>query len=522
MSEFDPTQYVLDFEKVDQVLLTADELFDFLDEENLRRWRENRRIEFKSARVDRRTIAEYICMWANTSPEGGVLVIGVEDSGKITGCLALGQDKINEIEKVPHEFCPSAKTHVRQIRVHRDSDGESDIVIAMRVEYHKTRVIEASGGKVFVRKGDSKFELGSVAAIRELQIDKGEVSIELEPCGLEYPKEFQAEAVSRFAQAVIAKKDWRRDKTEAEVLELMHLGDIKNGTFVPNLACALLFAKDVRRLVPGCRIRFLRFEGTEESFGDNWNATKDVFIDGTVPELIQESERVISSQLRDFSRLGTGGKFYSSPEYPKEAWYEAIVNACVHRSFSNGSKNRPIFVKMFEDRLLVESPGSFPPFVSPENIYDVHHPRNPYLMDAMFYLEYVKQAHEGTRRMKAEMQKSELPPPEFREEVTANAQVVTTLRNMIQQRRVWIDSDVLSLVSAQLANSLSQEQKRCLNFCAEHGQISVSDAQRLTSRSWPSSKKLLESLVKMGVLRFERKGGGERDPKARYVLAGRA
>jgi ATP-dependent DNA helicase RecG len=41
-----------------------------------------------------------------------------------------------------------------------------------------------------------------------------------------------------------------------------------------------------------------------------------------------------------------------------------------------------ITVDMFYDRLVIESPGAFPPFVTPENIY-TQHARNPKLMDVL-------------------------------------------------------------------------------------------------------------------------------------------
>lgn len=65
-----------------------------------------------------------------------------------------------------------------------------------------------------------------------------------------------------------------------------------------------------------------------------------------------------------------------------------------------GSKNMNIFVKMFDDKLVIESPGGFPPLVTPENIYDSHNPRNPTLMRAMFYMGLVKEHAEGTKRMR--------------------------------------------------------------------------------------------------------------------------
>ena len=71
---------------------------------------------------------------------------------------------------------------------------------------------------------------------------------------------------------------------------------------------------------------------------------------------------MIGSQLREFTRLESDGKFYTASEYPQDAWYEAVVTACVHRSYN--LKNMNIFVKMFDDRLVVESPGGFPPLVT--------------------------------------------------------------------------------------------------------------------------------------------------------------
>jgi hypothetical protein len=62
--------------------------------------------------------------------------------------------------------------------------------------------------------------------------------------------------------------------------------------------------------------------------------------------------------LREFSKLGKDNKFYTETEYPEDAWYEAIVNACVHRSYV--LSNKVVFVKIFDDRLVVESPGGFP------------------------------------------------------------------------------------------------------------------------------------------------------------------
>jgi predicted HTH transcriptional regulator len=129
--------------------------------------------------------------------------------------------------------------------------------------------------------------------------------------------------------------------------------------------------------------------------------------------------------------LAAAASSNTAPEYPKGAWLEAVVNACVHRSYGS-LKNMNIFIRMFDDRLEVESPGGFPPPVTPENIYDMHHPRNPILMDAMNMLNFVKMAREGTRRMRDTMAESELPPPHFAQKDSAYSLVKVTLKNNIK------------------------------------------------------------------------------------------
>jgi ATP-dependent DNA helicase RecG len=298
------------------------------------------------------------------------------------------------------------------------------------------------------------------------------------------------------------------------------LGKIENDVFVPNVACAILFAKDPNALFPGCSVRFLRYEGETEQTGERYNVVKDVWLEGCILDLIVESTNVLQSQLRDFSRLGDDGKFYTAPEYPFEAWYEAIVNACVHRSY--GLKNMNIFVKMFDDRLVIESPGGFPPFVTPENIYHSHHPRNPQLMRAMFYLDFVKCHNEGTRRMRDSMQKMKLPGPQFQQKEIAIGymSVRVTLRNDKKQRKEWVDADVTRLVPPEIAKTLSQDETRVLNFVSEHNSINVSECHRLLPHigTWHSAKKILLRLAERGVLNYEHRTDIERDPDACFKL----
>jgi len=208
------------------------------------------------------------------------------------------------------------------------------------------------------------------------------------------------------------------------------------------------------------------------------------------------------------------------PEYPEEAWYEVVVNACAHRSY--GLRNMNVMVRMFDDRLVVESPGGFPPFVTPENIYTAHHPRNPKLMDALFYLDFVKCHNEGTRRIRDAMAKMELPAPEFaQKEINSGFTAVrVTLRNSAKQRIEWVDADVANLIGEDLARLLSPAERRVVNYAAERGKINVSDCFRIVPniKTWHAAKNILVRLVEKGVFTYENNPKIKKDPQAHFKL----
>ncbi len=517
-------QRTLDFESVKPTLdqlMSPDDIFEQADEKLLRRLGEDRRIERKPAGYSGSSLAEYVCMWANTPPDGGLIAVGMLDKAAFEGCSRLSQEKLNQLDKVAYTFCPDASAQIKRIPVYNQQGGP-DFIILFRVPYCQGTVVKMTNGKVFDRIGDSKRERRS-HEIRELQADKGEISFEQEDCKQQWPEDFDTEAVSAFVSTIRTKRGISDSLTTEEVLTLRHLGRGAGGRFEPNYACLLIFSRDPLRVIPGCKIRFQRFEGEIEGTGDKYNAVKDEVLEGTVPGLIRQVEGMLESQLRTFSPLNAKGKFFPVPEYPKAAWYEAVVNACVHRSYGNGLKNMPIFVKMFDDRLLIESPGGFPPFVTPQNIYDVHHPRNPHLMDAMFYLEYVRCAHEGTRRIRDTMTAMKLPEPEFnqnRSEV-GSALVRVTLKNKIKQRRAWIDRDVSKVVAEAIASAFTEAEIRAVNWAAEHGKITISDANKLLDISWQGAKRLLFDLAERKVfqyIRFRPFEKNTRDPKAFFRL----
>ncbi len=128
-------QLMLDFESKPEQLLSPDEIFEQADEHLLQRLAEDRRIERKPATFSARNLGQYICMWANTAPDGGLIVLGMADKGAFDGCRTLSVKQVNSIDKSAHDYCPEAMIATKRVPV-RNREGQDDFVILMRVKYH--------------------------------------------------------------------------------------------------------------------------------------------------------------------------------------------------------------------------------------------------------------------------------------------------------------------------------------------------------------------------------------------------
>src|ERR1039457_4434858 len=203
--------------------------------------KEDRRFERKSPKTSPRSLGEYFSMWANTLPDGGLIAVGIEDSGIMKGCKSLSQGELNEREQAGRIYCPDARFSTTLVQVTNDH-GEADFILLIRVQYRPDKVVYDSQGHAWIRIGDQKHEL-TKQECRELENDKGEVDFEQDPIivGAPYPDAFDLNRISQFAKSFRKSRALSYDKRDEQILELRHLATVRTGGFVPNVACLLLF-----------------------------------------------------------------------------------------------------------------------------------------------------------------------------------------------------------------------------------------------------------------------------------------
>ena len=489
-------------------LFKPDDIFNSNDGEFISRLSEDSRFDRKSVRVQGNTLAILLSAFGNgPAAEGGVVAVGIADDGSIEGCHSAPKKHIADIETSGRDRCPDGRFLTKRVPV-TNRLGKPDFIILIRVYYVENRLIECTDGQAYCRESDRSRKLTETEK-QEFRINKGERAFELEPCNLEFPGDFKEADIRRFCKLVREARGGSSAINDHMIMQTMRLGKIKEGAFVPNNVCALLFATDPLTVFPGAYVHFLRYNGTEQKVGSDYNVIKDRIIAGTVIDVIRDASSAVDSNLREFTTVRSG-KFYPVPEYPHDAWYELIVNACVHRSYH--AKTSPIYVKMFDDHFVVESPGSFMPQVTPENMF--HRPRNPFLMLALREFGEVRMIGEGTMRIRRELSDAKLPEPRY---VGTPQGVTAAIYNEIANRTNSIDSNAYKRLGEALSFSLDSDEKRLVNFAIENGTIKPTDALKvLATTYWQTAKAKLQRLVDRGVLEFHT--SKKRDPNSYYTL----
>jgi ATP-dependent DNA helicase RecG len=187
---------------------------------------------------------------------------------------------------------------------------------------------------------------------------------------------------------------------------------IVNQTLVPTLTGVLFFAYDPQRFYPSLTITFLHLAGTTTA---PVNLDAPVYLDnrefrGSIPAMIEAARAAV------FQRVGrraivTGFRRHEIPDYPEVAVREAIINAVAHRDYRRSGSF--IQIRLFTDRLEIQSPGGLAAGLTVENLVYEQHTRNPRIMRLLEDLGYVERRGIGIDTIIASMSTAGLQPPEF-------------------------------------------------------------------------------------------------------------
>lgn len=365
--------------------------------------KEDQTFDCKSIQIDPKALAITIVAFANA--DGGDIAIGVSDKTRKTEGVDQHTEKLNELLRVPLDFCNPSVSITSDLLPCTDKDGNENHILLMHIpassELHANQADEA-----YMRVGDKSRKLSFEERI-QLMYDKGERYYEDTAVYGATVDDIDMTAVERYTELIGYAKSAKQYLHENNNLITTNA----KGEEQVSVACILLFGKYPQKFFPRGRTRFIRYKGTEERVGAEMNVIKDVTFEGTILDQVKATIAYLETQVEEHTFLGQHGQFVTNRDYPKFVIQEMVVNACCHRAYN--IKGTEIQIKMFDNRLVFESPGRLPGTVKPSNIRHTHFSRNPKIAQFLKAYDYVKEFGEGVDRVCRELEANGTPHLSF-------------------------------------------------------------------------------------------------------------
>ena len=356
--------------------------------------KEDQTFDCKSIQIEPKALAVPIVAFANA--DGGVIAIGVSDKTRKIEGVDQYTEKLNELLRVPLDFCNPSVPITSDLLPCIDKDGNDNHILLMYIpassELHANQTDEA-----FMRVGDKSRKLSFEERI-QLMYDKGERYYEDTTVYSATVDDIDMATVERYTELIGYTKSAKQYLQENNNFVTTNA----RGEEQVSVACILLFGKYPQKFFPRGRTRFIRYKGTEERVGAEMNVIKDVTFEGTILDQVKATIAYLETQVEEHTFLGQHGRFVTHRDYPKFVIQEMVVNACCHRAYN--IKGTEIQIKMFDNRLVFESPGRLPGTVKPSNIRHTHFSRNPKIAQFLKAYDFVKEFGEGVDRMCRELE----------------------------------------------------------------------------------------------------------------------
>ena len=365
--------------------------------------KEGQTFDCKSIQIAPKALAIPIVAFANA--DGGTIVIGVSDKTRKIEGVDQYTEKLNELLRVPLDFCNPSVPITTDLVPCTDKDGNNNHILLMYIpassELHSNQADEA-----YMRVGDKSRKLSFKERI-QLMYDKGERYYEDTAVYGATVDDIDIAAVERYTELIDYTKSAKQYLHENNGFITTNA----KGEKQVSVACILLFGKYPQKFFPRGRTRFIHYKGTEERVGAEMNVIKDITFEGTILDQVKATIAYLETQVEEHTFLGQHGQFVTHRDYPKFVIQEMVVNACCHRAYN--IKGTEIQIKMFDNRLVFESPGRLPGMVKPSNIRHTHFSRNPKIAQFLKAYDFVKEFGEVVDRVCRELEANGTPHLSF-------------------------------------------------------------------------------------------------------------
>jgi len=357
---------------------------------------ENSGVEFKRDDLRIQDLAKELVAFSNL--EGGMVVLGAEDDGTITG---LTRDSLEEWvmnvcrDKIRPAIIPFFEV-VRGIKDHHDV-----AIVRVTRGYDVHALWHNNTNRYLIRAGSQSREASPEELARLFQ-QRGSMRAELRPVSGAVLANLDRRRLRNYF-GNIRQQDVPEDEDEEAWRSLLINTEVMTDEGV-TVGGMLLFGITPNRFLPHAGIDAAAFSGMEQDY----DAQERTTLRGPITPLLSKSDDLVENgiveQALNFVQRNTrvvveaqGGRRVERPVYPPDALRESIVNALIHRDYLLTSTD--IQLAVYGNRLEIVSPGRLPNGITPDRMrFGTRSARNQLLKDVMRDYRYLEHMGMGIPR----------------------------------------------------------------------------------------------------------------------------
>jgi predicted HTH transcriptional regulator len=479
-------------------------IFDF---ENFHNYRENNRIEFKSALGGLpQSIWETYSSFANSL--GGVILLGVEEmDNKAINILSLPDP-----EKLVHDFWNTVNNRQKvSINILTDKDiniidihGKHIVTIEIPQANRRNKPVYIGPNPftgAYRRNGQGDYHCTEIE-VQNMMRDKSDISQDqkiIENKGLDV---FDYESLKRYRNRLAAIRPGHVWESLDDVDFLRRLGAIEVGEDKvphPTAAGLLMFSFEYEI----CREFPHYFLDYQERMDDVARWT-DRFISntgewsGNVHDFYFHVQNKLTQEIKRPFALKDGWERIDDTSVHK-AIREALLNSLIHANFYD---SRGLVVVKERDRITISNPGSMRVSIE-EAIYGgKSDPRNQTLVKMFTLLGLVERAGSGVPNIFSVWREQGWDLPELREEFNPDRTILSLVFGAVDKKMAIKSGDKnVNIASGTAKKKISDRQKEKLTEVVANGEsLTTTQAAVILGVRQSRARLIIGELVRVGVL----------------------
>lgn len=463
--------------------------------------RETMEIEFKSdlKKLNDSDLIDAVVAFANTG--GGTIYLGMEDDGTVTGLHEQHKDSTQLAAFIANRTVPP-------ITVRTEIIGEEKPVLLIHVPQSRS-IVASSNGKIQRRR------LKADGTPENVPMYPHEIATRLSDLSL---LDFSAQPVpgakyedldpterERLRNIILAYngEKYLLELSNEELDKALQFVVTVSDQLIPTYTGLLILGRKekIKEFIPTAESGFISMNGTEVTANESFHLPLLAAIE-KITDFIAARNPTQEMEIGMFR--------ISIPEFDPRAVREAVVNAFVHRDYTQLGR---VLVKIDADGLSVSNPGGFIEGVTYRNILTVEpHGRNPVLADALKRIGLAERSGRGVDRIYEGSLLYGRDLPDYSES-TATTVKLFIPRGVPDKRLISLISDEQNRTGSPFPIS----SLLVLNYLKSNRRITLSEIAAECVIPEQKLKSTLERLTESGLVEALGNGRGRA-----YVLSSRA